>query len=110
MVARLYQVAGIAASHHRRKGKAGKRGPPVHDDLLARIDERGRVRHQFSATAANQIWLTDVTEHRTAPLGFQQSSQHLLEAVAIGWSEVQQGAEGEFFSRSIRAAVDADRG
>lgn len=31
-------------------------GPPVHDDLVAR---------QFSAQAANQVWLTDITEHRT---------------------------------------------
>ena len=65
-VARLCQLAGICASHHRRKGKAGKPGPPVHDDLLAIVDERGRIRHEFTATAPNQIWLTDITEHRTA--------------------------------------------
>ena len=64
-VARLCQMAGIAASHHRKKGKAGRPGPAVHDDLLARVDERGRVRHGFTATAPNQIWLTDITEHRT---------------------------------------------
>ena len=39
---------------------------PVHDDLLAIVDERGRIRHEFTATAPNQIWLTDITEHRTA--------------------------------------------
>ena len=65
-VARLCQLAGIAASHHRRKGKAAKPGPPVHDDLLAIVDERGRIRHEFTATAPNQIWLSDITEHRTA--------------------------------------------
>ena len=65
-VARLCQLAGIAASHHRKKGKAGKPGPPVHDDLLAVVDDQGRVRHEFTATAINQIWLTDITEHRTA--------------------------------------------
>ena len=65
-VARLCQMAGIAASHHHKKGKAGKPGPAVHDDLLASIDERGRVRHEFVASAPNQIWLTDITEHRTA--------------------------------------------
>lgn len=64
-VARLCQMAGITASHHRRKGKAGRPGPAVHDDLLATVDEKGRIRHEFSATAPNQIWLTDITEHRT---------------------------------------------
>jgi len=65
-VARLCQMAGIAASHHRKKGKAGKPGPAVHDDLLASVDERGRVHHEFVASAPNKIWLTDITEHRTA--------------------------------------------
>jgi len=64
-VARLCQVAGISASHHKKKGKAGKPGPPVHDDLLAVVDDKGRVRHEFTATAPNQLWLTDITEHRT---------------------------------------------
>lgn len=31
--------------------------PPVHDDLVDR---------QFTAHGANQVWLTDITEHRTA--------------------------------------------
>ena len=64
-VARLCQVAGITASHHKKKGKAGKPGPPVHDDLLATIDAKGRVRHEFTAAAPNLLWLTDITEHRT---------------------------------------------
>ena len=63
---RLCSTAGIFASHHRRKGKAGKPGPPVHDDLLAVVDEKGRVRHEFTATVPNQVWLTDITEHWTA--------------------------------------------
>ena len=63
---RLASIAGIFASHHRRKGKAGKPGPPVHDDLLAVVDEKGRVTHEFTATAPNQVWLTDITEHPTA--------------------------------------------
>ena len=49
----------------RRKGKAGKPGPPVHDDLLAYEDDKGRVRHDFTATAPNEKWLTDITEHWT---------------------------------------------
>ena len=64
-VQRLCSIAGIAASHHKRKGKAGKPGPPVHDDLVAGRDSKGRVRHKFTATRPNQLWLTDITEHRT---------------------------------------------
>jgi hypothetical protein len=45
----------------------------VHDDLCAVADEHGRTRHVFAADAPNQLWLTDITEHK--PLGFQQSSQ-----------------------------------
>ena len=33
-----------------------KPGPPAHDDL---------VRRDFTAAAANRLWLTDITEHRT---------------------------------------------
>ena len=41
-----------------RKGRNGKRpGPPVHDDLVER---------RFSADAPSQLWLTDITEHRTS--------------------------------------------
>lgn len=52
-----------------KKGKAnqkGKPGPPVHDDLCAVVDEKGRVRHEFTAEAPNELWLTDITEHRTS--------------------------------------------
>ncbi len=40
-----------------KKSRSGKKpGPPVHDDL---------VKRDFSATAINQIWFTDITEHNT---------------------------------------------
>ncbi len=39
-----------------KRGKNGKPGPPVHDDLVHR---------DFTASAPNQLWLTDITEHRT---------------------------------------------
>jgi len=60
---RLCSIAGVFASHHRRRGKAAKPGPPVHDDLLARVDDKGRTRHAFTATAPNQVWLTDIERH-----------------------------------------------
>ena len=42
----------------KKRGKNGKKpGPPAHDDL---------VRRDFSAEAANRLWLTDITEHHTS--------------------------------------------
>lgn len=40
----------------KRRSKAGRPGPPAHEDLVLR---------NFTATASNQVWLTDITEHRT---------------------------------------------
>ncbi|MGW0161870.1 IS3 family transposase [Mycobacterium sp. NPDC003323] len=47
---RLWSVFG------KKRGKNGKPGPPVHDDLVER---------DFTAEAPNQLWLSDITEHRT---------------------------------------------
>jgi transposase InsO family protein len=42
----------------KKRGRNGKRpGPPVHDDL---------VRRDFTAAAPNQLWLADITEHKTS--------------------------------------------
>lgn len=38
------------------RGKGTRPGPPVHDDLVHR---------EFTADAPNQLWLSDITEHRT---------------------------------------------
>ncbi|AXK75102.1 IS3 family transposase [Mycolicibacterium neoaurum] len=40
----------------KKRGKNGKVGPPVHDDLVER---------DFTADGPNQLWLSDITEHRT---------------------------------------------
>jgi len=40
----------------RKRGKNGKTGPPVHDDLVGR---------DFTADAPNRLWLSDITEHHT---------------------------------------------
>ena len=48
-----------------KRGKAKKPGPPVHDDLCAVTDKHGVIRHEFNAAALNELWLTDITEHRT---------------------------------------------
>ena len=40
----------------KKRGLTRKAGPPVHDDLVER---------KFTATRPNELWLTDITEHRT---------------------------------------------
>ncbi|MFI7492996.1 transposase [Micromonospora echinaurantiaca] len=46
-----------AFGKRRHRGKAGKAGPAVHDDLVQR---------DFTADGPNQLWLADITEHHTA--------------------------------------------
>lgn len=46
-----------AFGKRKARGKGKKAGPPVHDDLVQR---------EFVADAPNRLWLTDITEHRTA--------------------------------------------
>ena len=53
---RLCRVAGIQSVFTTRKTRYKKAGAPVHDDLVNR---------QFSADGPNELWLTDITEHRT---------------------------------------------
>jgi transposase InsO family protein len=48
-----------------KRGKAKKPGPPVHDDLCAVVDKHGVIRHEFVADGPNQLWIGDITEHRT---------------------------------------------
>jgi putative transposase len=40
----------------KKRGKNGKTGPPVHDDLVGR---------NFTAPVPNTLWLADITEHPT---------------------------------------------
>ncbi|NMH96591.1 IS3 family transposase [Pseudonocardia acidicola] len=56
-VARLCSQQQIWSVFATKPGLTRKAGPPVHDDLVDR---------QFTATAPNALWLTDITEHRTA--------------------------------------------
>ena len=48
---------GVASVISKRTGSGKTPGPAVHDD---------HVQRQFTAEAPNQLWLTDITEHRTA--------------------------------------------
>jgi putative transposase len=56
-VQRLCSLQKLFSAHARRRGAGRRPGPPVHDDL---------VRRKFRAERANQLWLTDITEHPTA--------------------------------------------
>ena len=48
-----------------KRAKNRQPGPPVHDDLCAYVDNHAVTRHRFNATATNELWLADITEHRT---------------------------------------------
>lgn len=54
---RLCQLQKIWSVFTKKRGLGKKPGPPVHEDLVDR---------QFTATSANTVWLTDITEHATA--------------------------------------------
>ena len=48
---------GLWSSFGKKSSRRGRKvGPPVHDDLVCR---------EFSADAPNELWLSDITEHRT---------------------------------------------
>src|SRR5690606_30567577 len=54
----------------KKRGENGKKpGRAVHDDLCVVIDEHGRERRRVVASRPNQLWLTDITEHKTSEVG-----------------------------------------
>jgi transposase InsO family protein/transposase-like protein len=53
---RICSEQGIWSVFSKKRDLNRKAGPPVHDDLVDR---------DFTATRPNQLWLTDITEHRT---------------------------------------------
>lgn len=62
---RICSDNGWWSAFGKKRGKNGKTGPPVHDDHCAVIDEKGRTRHEFKASTANELWIGDITEHWT---------------------------------------------
>jgi putative transposase len=56
-VQRLCSLQRIWSVHSKKRGLNRRPGPPVHDDLVQR---------DFTATAINTLWLTDISEHPTA--------------------------------------------
>ena len=64
---RICSVMGWWSAFGKKRAKNGRKpGPAVHDDLCAVVDKHGVVRHDFTADAVNRLWLTDITEHKTA--------------------------------------------
>lgn len=63
---RLCSTQQLWSVHAKKRGLNRKAGPPVHDDLLAKVDRHGRTTHRFTADAPNTVWLTDISEHPTA--------------------------------------------
>ena len=61
---RICSKLGWWSAFGKKRGRTGKPGPPVHDDL-SRPAMTGRTRHQFTAGGSNQLWLSDITEHWT---------------------------------------------
>ncbi len=55
-VQRLCSLQRIWSVHSKKRGTGRRPGPPVHDDLVQR---------NFTATAINTLWLTDISEHPT---------------------------------------------
>lgn len=57
-VARLMRQAGLPGIHRRRRPGCTRRDP-------ARVAYPDLVKRAFTATAPNQLWVADLTQHRT---------------------------------------------
>ena len=77
----------------KRRGKGGKAGPPVHDDLVQR---------DFTADGPNRLWLADITEHHTG------EGKLYLCAIKDVWSHriVGYSIDSRMKSRLAVAALD----
>lgn len=63
---RIRSSNGWWSAFGRKRGRNGtKPGPPVHDDRCAYLKEHGVTRPRFTAQGPKQLWLSDITEHRT---------------------------------------------
>jgi transposase InsO family protein len=82
-----------AFGKRKRRGKGGKAGPPVHDDL---------VRRNFTADGPNRLWLADITEHHTG------EGKLYLCAIKDVWSHriVGYSIDSRMKSRLAVAALD----
>lgn len=64
---RIASANGWWSAFGKKRGRNGRKpGPAVHDDRCTVTDANGRTRHVFTADRPNQLWLTDITEHKTS--------------------------------------------
>ena len=56
-IERLMRRAGLQGIHRRRWRTSGGRAPAVFDDHVQRV---------FTADRPDRLWVTDITQHRTA--------------------------------------------
>jgi predicted ThiF/HesA family dinucleotide-utilizing enzyme len=54
------------------------------------VDAKGRLRHVFAASAPNELWLADITEHRTGvgPVDSVKAVPFCCECGRIGCSDI----------------------
>jgi putative transposase len=64
---RITSDNGWFSAFGKKRAKNGKKpGPAVHDDRCVVVDQDERTRHVFAADGPNELWLVDITEHKTA--------------------------------------------
>ena len=109
---RIASANGWWSAFGKKRGRNGKKpGPAVHDDLCTVTDANGRTRHEFTADGPNQLWLTDITEHRTTTEG-----KLYLCAVKDGRFQGASatpsfgGSRDGFLERPVHRVFDASRG
>jgi hypothetical protein len=96
---RIYSDNGWWSRFGKKKRYANARvGAPAHDDL---------VRREFTAPAANMVWLSDLTEHPTPWIPAVVATPG--GGVGDGRSEVHEGAEGNVLLAD-RPGWDGPRG
>nr|THJ66120.1 hypothetical protein EU244_28225 [Rhodococcus qingshengii] len=96
LVAELMRIAGIVGLPGPAKVKRLK-GVATADDLVHR---------KFHRLSPNELWVNDITNTRL--FGFQQSSQHLLEGVAMAGKKYTDQQKEEFFRLLDRGGTVRD--
>lgn len=91
-VARLCSLERIWSAFAKKRGLSRRAGPPVHDDLVDR---------DFTAPAANNVWLTDITEHATS------EGKLCLCAIKDVWSTRIVGSMGRVGGCGDNAAMES---
>lgn len=82
---RICSQQGLWSVFGKKRGKNGKPGPPVHDDLVER---------DFTASEPNTLWLSDITEHRTATITMRTTKGVRSQMLSISRSTQNRSSRG----------------